>query len=214
MSESLYDILSEAKNLSEVQKMFLQEQLKCSGKSDPRAHRWHPSMIRLALYVRMQSPSADDALRDSGVIKLPCKRTLFDYSHAFEPQAGVSDGMMKIAKDKVSKLKENYQLYADLMVDEMYVSKNLVYRQSDGQVVGYVHSSDVEKEVMHLENHVSGKDTEAKLPMANKILAYMVKGLTSSDKIVVASYPVNQLTKEILYQRTWEIISRLERAGI
>ena len=208
----LHDCLSAAKNLTETQKMFLEQQMKCASKSDPRGFRWHPSMIRLALHIRMISPAAYEAFRDSGVIKLPSQKTLYDYSHAFAPQAGVNDGLLSIVKKKIAEMKEAHQKYVALLVDEMYVSKNLVYRKSDNALIGYVHLNHVEEEMQRLENSLKGTTlVEPLQQLATKMLTYMVKGLTSNLKYVVASFPVNQLTKDMLYVRTWKVISRLER---
>ncbi|KAE8740774.1 hypothetical protein FOCC_FOCC013698 [Frankliniella occidentalis] len=51
-------------------------------------------------------------------------------------------------------------------------------------------------------------------PIASKILSFMVKGVASNVKEVVASFAVDQLTKEQLYCWSWEVISKLETAGI
>jgi len=42
----------------------------------------------------------------------------------------------------------------------------------------------------------------------------MIKGCTSDVKYLIAAYPCNQLTSDMLYSKTWNLISRLERASI
>ena len=79
MSSDLKEILDKCPTLTDVQKMFLKEQISLSAKSDSRAHRWHPSMIRFAFHLKMKTSTLED-MRDSGVIKLPTSRTLFHYS--------------------------------------------------------------------------------------------------------------------------------------
>ena len=62
-------------NLASVNKnsfadLFWKEQVKAFSRSSSGI-RWHPMMIRFALHLHLQSPSAYNALRESKVIKLP-----------------------------------------------------------------------------------------------------------------------------------------------
>ncbi|KAK3922779.1 Transposable element P transposase [Frankliniella fusca] len=218
LSDDFQQIL-ESSSLSDVQKLFMKEQMARSKLKDVRSHRWHPTMIRFALFVRDKAgKSGYAALRDTGAIALPSERTLFDYSHSFRPQEGVSDGILKIVCEKVKKLNKSYQKYHNLLCDEMYISKNLVYRQSDGTLVGYSHLDEVEKELQNFESHVehlfTGKSEKTELQLAKTMLAFLVKGVASDVKFVVASYPMLSLTGDMLYVRAWQVISKLERAGV
>jgi len=213
VSEDLANILANS-NLTTEQEIFFREQFSCFSKADPKAHRWHPYMIRLALHLHMVSRSAYEDLRNTGIIKLPSSRTLYDYSHAFVPEEGISDGSIALAKSKIDKFQKKHQKYVTVFADEMTVSKNLVFRQSDGMLVGFTHLDQVDKEVLEFDKQLSGKGESSKGELASKILAFMIKGCTSDVKYVVASYPCNQLTKDMLYARAWNLISRLERAGI
>ena len=221
LSQDMSEILCRA-NLTQVQKLFLQQQIEASTKPDARGHRWHPAMIRLALHIKMISTSAYDALKDSGFLKLPCNRTLFNYSHFINPTEGISPGLIELVKKQLTKIgNEEHQKYFALLVDEMYISKNLVYRSSDGKLIGYTHLDEVDKEIAELENRLqsaaAGEENSSKTPqpaLANKMLAFMVKGLCSSIKCVVASYACSELNKDMLYTRSWDVISNLELAGI
>ena len=68
-------------------KLFWQEQRKNLQK-DPKARRWHPMMIRLAILLHSQSPQAYRTLRDTGTITLPGETTLRDYTNYICPQQG------------------------------------------------------------------------------------------------------------------------------
>lgn len=50
--------------------------------------RWHPMMIRFAIYLRCQSPRAYESLRESGVLRLPNQATLRDYTNFIQPKSG------------------------------------------------------------------------------------------------------------------------------
>ena len=80
-------------------------------------------------------------------------------------------------------------------------------------MIGYANLSDAANDVANLEAFLSdSKRSEPEL--AVKVLSYMIKGVSNDVKEVVASYSVKNLTAELLYSRTWEVINRCERAGI
>lgn len=216
VSNDLHEILKKA-DLTPIQQLFLEEQLKAAGKKNPRSRRWHPTLIRLALHIRMQSPT--EALRDSGAIILPTSRTLFDYSHAITPTDGISEGIMKIVEAAVKKKTKEFQKYHNLLLDEVYISKNLVWRQSDNALFGYAHMDDVEKEIQNFDKYVeerfTGKQEEEKDPeLAKTMLAFMVKGVATDIKYVVAAFPMSAISSDAIYVRNWQVISRLEKAGV
>ena len=68
--------------------LFSEEQLNAFNRN-PLANRWHPMMIRFALYLHLRLPSAYQALRESKVIHLPWERTLRDYTNVVHPDIGI-----------------------------------------------------------------------------------------------------------------------------
>ncbi|KAK3929441.1 Transposable element P transposase [Frankliniella fusca] len=216
LSEQFAEILLSSPCLTENQRMFLLEQWSSSNKSDSRAHRWHPAMIRLALHLYTTSPACYNALRDSGVLKLPCSRTLFDYSHAIKAKEGINDGIVQLAHDIVEKHPESYKKYHVLLCDGMHISQNLAFRKQDGVMVGYANLDNVTEEMARLDKFLEGHDPVLAEPqLATEMLAYLVKGMGSSDvKFVVAAYPCKTLTKETMYRWTWDVIQELEIAGV
>ena len=74
------------------QHVFWQQQLHCARKKDQRQRRWHPLMIKWALYVQHLSGKAYayDTIRESGFIALPSQRTLRDYTYFVSSSVGFS----------------------------------------------------------------------------------------------------------------------------
>ena len=72
-------------------RIFWEQQLKMATIQDSRGRRWHPVMIKWALYLQHQSSSSYETLRSSGCFSLPSQRTLRDYSHCIKASAGFSD---------------------------------------------------------------------------------------------------------------------------
>lgn len=214
LSENFTAILMASPKLTEVQKWFLQEQWNQAHHSDSRVHRWHPAMIRLALHLQWTSDAAYEDWRDLGIIKLPCKRTLFDYSHAIQAKDGINEGILKLVFKRVENFLE-YQKFHNVLCDGMHVSQNLVYRKSDGVLVGYSTLDDVDKELQKFDNYVTGKEPVVnERQLATEVVAYMLKGVASDVKCVVASYPCKVWTKSMMYARSWDVIRILEKNGL
>ncbi|XP_034246797.1 uncharacterized protein LOC117648399 [Thrips palmi] len=214
LSKNLNIVLKNNK-LTDIQKIFLEQQMRASAVKSKTGMRWHPMMIRFALHLKSISPAAYDAARQSGMIALPCVRTLFDYSSVYKPETGTNAKILEDISKKVSELKESYQKFHVLMFDEMTTSQNLVYSKETGELFGYAHLSEVSKEMNELQRQLEGeKEVECTPPIADHMLTYMIKGTASGVKEAVASYPTKKLTKEQLYERTWDVIGNLELAGV
>ena len=116
---------------------------------------------------------------------------------------------------KVQGYDKDHQHYHSLLMDEIHICQKLVYRKSDGKLVGYVKLNEVETEIDNLMSSIKeGNKVERKLPVATKVLAYMVKGCTNSVKEVVAAFPTASVTKEFLFDRTWSVIRGCEDVGV
>ncbi|KAK3907208.1 Protein FsrB [Frankliniella fusca] len=179
VSAALEHILK-SQELSENQKVSLEQQIKNATKKDARTRRWHPALIRFALYLKSKTTnSAFEGLRDSGLIVLPCSKTLFDYSHAMSIQEGVNEDILQHVATKVSKLPKSYQKYHSLLCDEIYVSQNLVYNASDNSLIGYEKLDDVEKEMREFDSHIeklfSGQNVKKEVESAKTMLCYIAR---------------------------------------
>ena len=205
--------LVEENQMTPLQALFLEQQLRALSAKSPRARRWHPTMIRFALSIYHKSPAAYGALYDSGMLTLPCRRTLFDYTHFKRVTDGVHYEVLEAVTKRLEKM-EPYQRYHVLMADEMYTSKNLVYESATGRLIGYASVNEVQTELKNLEAFLSDPEAPAaRPPLASKVLTFLIKGVSSSVKEVVATYAVDTLSKEMMYGWTWDVIGKCEQAG-
>ena len=83
-------IIEDTHSPESFQRIFWNQQLKAATCSDSRGMRWHPLMIKWALYLQHQSSGAYETLRSSGCISLPSQRTLRDYTHHVQACTGFS----------------------------------------------------------------------------------------------------------------------------
>jgi hypothetical protein len=71
-----------------LMKLFWQQQLQANQLKDHRQVRWHPTMIRWRLNLKLKSSGVRGVLRSSGVFVLPSERTLRDYTHWIKADSG------------------------------------------------------------------------------------------------------------------------------
>lgn len=129
-------------------------------------------------------------------------------------KTGVNHAKINMIREQVSKYKHESQSYHNLLMDEKHVSQKLVYEKSTGNMNGYIDLEDVQQEMNYLVQKVNTNLPPEAPPIATKMLSFMVKGVVNGIKETVAHFPVNSLTKELLYDYTWEVIAALELAGV
>ena len=147
LNADLTDIMSE--NHDRIEKtypegsfarLFWEEHQKAASVSNSRQTRWHPVLTKWCL-------------RTSGFIKLPSKRTLYDYTHYFIQKPGFQDEVNSQLVDEVQKLNlQDTRKFVGLLVDEMKIKEDLVYNKHTGQIVGFTNLDDVSQRLLQLEN--------------------------------------------------------------
>ena len=87
-------------------------------------------MIRWCLYLRHVCGSGFEVLREAGVIKLPCQRTLRDNTYFTN---GFSDDVDKQLMESAMITKcEEREKYVAILMDEMHIKEDLVYDKHTG----------------------------------------------------------------------------------
>ena len=143
-------------------KLFWQQQQKNSPRS-ANGRRYHPMVIR--------SSSAYDELRGtfdgSGIIELPSRRQLRNYSNAIKPKTGFNPEIVETLANMVKAYK-SFERYVSILFDEMKVQSGLVWDKNSGELIGYVDLGDPDTNYATLdaEDHI-----------ATHALVFMVKGI-------------------------------------
>ena len=191
--------------------VFWQQQMEAASKSDSRAIRWHPLMIRWCIYLRHQSQAAYETLCQSKCILLPSQRTLRDYTHHIKATNGFSSvvdvQLCQAANLKSCKLIDQYVV---LLLDEMCIEEGLVYDKYTGELIGFTDLGDINSHLLSLEQSL----VDSKLqPLATTIMTFMVRGLFSHLQFPYAHFPCHKVTGDLLYDPFWKVVYRLERCG-
>ncbi|KAE8740549.1 hypothetical protein FOCC_FOCC013930 [Frankliniella occidentalis] len=213
VAEDLSEILKNC-TITPAQSVFLQQQIKASQVKKTCGMRWHPTMIRFALSVHLTSPAAYELLRQTGMVKLPSSSTLFEYSHVENVVEGIDRTVLESISKRLANFPEKHKKFHVLMGDEMYISQNLVFQKSTGKMIGYTSLNHIDKEVADLEKCIDNPDREMEEIIAEKVMVYMIKGISNGIKEVVATFTTGTLTANQLYVWTWQVIGALERSGI
>jgi hypothetical protein len=187
------------------EKLFWQEQKK-SFQKNPKAVRWHPMMIRFALHIHLRSPSAYKALRESNVVKLPCERTLRDYTNTVHPSTGFHKAVFDDLKHQVEKLND-IQKYVVLMLDEVSIKDDLVYDKVTGELVGFVNiGNDVDD--CHV---IRNKEENIKTAnVATHALVFMVTSIASRLKFSLGYFATTTATADQLFLLMWKAVDCLK----
>uniref|UniRef100_A0A8W8M802 Transposable element P transposase-like RNase H domain-containing protein n=1 Tax=Magallana gigas TaxID=29159 RepID=A0A8W8M802_MAGGI len=196
VGEGLFATLQSYKSGNALMDLFWEKQKKAFTTS-PKGMRWHPMMIRFAIYLRCQSSRAYESLRESGVLRLPNQATLRDYTNFIQPKSGFHaeafQELKKVAKDLSSEKKN-----VCLLRDEMKVKSDLVYDRRSEQVIRFTNP----------ETWTFDEDETKRI--ATHVLVFMVIGIISNIKISIGHFPTRSSTADELFLLLWKAVAYIE----
>ena len=156
------------------------------------------------------STSTYDALRSTGVLTLPCNRTLRDYTHWMEAGPGYIDKVDQhlMSQTKISSLPE-FQKFVCLLFDEVKIKEDLVYDKNSAEIIGFVNLGEINNQLIQLERSETGSHPS----LATNMLVFMVRGLFLKLEYPYAQFPCASLSADQLFPIVWGCIERLEMCG-
>ena len=116
--------------------LFWEEQEK-AFKQENRGMRWHPMLIKFAIFIRQQSPCVYRCMRDMGILKLPGESTLRDYTSVFSAAPGFQGQVLEDLQLQVETYDAEHR-YVCLLHDEMSIKSDLVFDGKSNELIGYV----------------------------------------------------------------------------
>ena len=190
-------------------RLLWDEQLKAATAKDSRQVRWHPTLIKWCLNLKLLSSSAYHALRTSGFLKLPSERTLQDYVHYFSNKPAFQNKVHQQLLDEINgvHLSESKK-YVALIIDEMKFKEGLVNNKHSGKVIGFTDLGDINNELLQLENNTEHP------PIATHVLVLMVRGIFFKMESPYAHFGTDGISADMLFPIVWEAIRCLEIDGI
>ena len=172
--------------------------------------KWHPMIIRWCLYLRQTSNKCYESLRQSGFLKLPSTRTLFDYSHYIKSVNGFCPDVTEMLKNEATKnemFTEDWKSWVGLLFDEIHVKADLVYDKHSGELVGYVDLDSVGNQILQMQQQLENR----KQTLAKSMLVLMVRGLCGNLTFPLAGFATESIKDEFLFPIVCKTIMYLER---
>ena len=181
-------------------KFFWEQQMRLL-QTNKMGRRYHPQVIRFALSIHCKSPSAYREIRESGALILPSERVLRDYKNYFKPGAGITKENIEELKEKTSTY-TGIQQYVAVVMDEMKIQENLVFDKSSGELIGFIDLGDPLTTFANVN-----EDSD---PIASHALAFLVRGLATHLKHIVAYFFTGNVTSFQLIPLFWKVVAVLE----
>ena len=192
-------------------RLFWQQQQQ-SLLTSPTQRRWHPMFIRWCLHLKMTSSAAYDSLR--GILKLPCGRTLRDYTRWIRAGVGLQTEVMEQLRNEVEiNSMQEWQKYVGVVFDEVKIKEGIVYDKESCSVMGFVDLGSVSNAFLNYERSMKGND-HVTHSVATHMLVFMVRGIFIRLNFPYAQYPTSDVSAGLLYPIVWEVIRSLECAGL
>ena len=217
MSEILQNSEYFANELPEgsFRRLFWQQQFQALSCKNPRQIRWHPTMIKWCLNVKLRSTSAYKAMRDSGFIKLPSERTLRDYTHWTKVSSGFQPSSFEyLLKEMKYEELEDWQKFVVLLHDEVKIKSDLVYCKHTGELIGFTNLGETNNRLLDLEKECQ-EESDMTPDIATYMLVFMVRGITTRLEYPLVHFPCSGgATADLLFPLVWDAVRYLETLGL
>ena len=210
MAEELVDKVQNEHSETSFERLFWEQQLKAAKVKNHKQMRWHPTMIRWALYLKSKSSTAYDALRN--VIKLPSGRTLRDYTHLYNPKLGFQKEVdQQLYEDlKVDQLAD-WQKHVGIVFDEIKIKEWIVYDRHGCEILGFLNLGGVVNHLHDFEKLCNGEEESYVPPV---VCCFMVHGIFVKTNFPYAQFATKSISSDELFPLIWEAIKRLELMGL
>ena len=128
-------------------KLFWEEHQKYLSSSSSSSIHYHPMINKYCLSLAAKSSSAYPDLRSnsrtgSGVLILPCLRTLRDYKNYIRPKRGFNNEVDDELNKKTELFSES-ERYVTILFGEMKIQEDVVWDKHTGELIGFVDLGDM-----------------------------------------------------------------------
>ena len=164
---------------------------------------YHPMIICFALSLATKSSTAYDELRRSGILILPSRRTLQDYTNAVKPSAYASAYASLLSQNCAinTKILMKSRDFDVLSFDEIKIQSNLVFDKHSGKVIGFVDIGDVDFSFATFSNLES---------LATHVLCVFVRNFTGQNRFNLGYFATHGVLAHQLLPLFWKAVAILE----
>lgn len=189
-------------------KLFLEQQLAALRSKTKRLRRWDPKVLQFCIHLYRKSPAAYKSLSSSGILELPSKRTLYSHSSHIGLKSGFNNDSFQMAKRMLdAACLQDHQRYVSLILDEMKIKEDIIYKANTGELVGFSNLNDTGNDILKLKQQsIKGEIPE----VATHVLQLMIRSVTGNFKFPVAYFPCKSMDSDDLHSIISEAIANLE----
>lgn len=162
---------------------------------------WNDKVIRDCILLNSCSPKGYNFIRQKKLLTLPSSMTLKRYIGPFTGEYGITSLIRDRLKEESSNLND-YEKFCSLVIDEMAIQQNLTYDMKCDTFFGLKTNNENE------ENRNQGPPQ-----LANKLLCFLINGLSTSYRIPCGYYFPKQLIGKDLFRLTNEVLTEVEKCG-
>lgn len=177
--------------------VFLLHQIKSYGK---KRLCYPEEVIRECVIWRFLSPKGYDHARASNLLTLPAKCTLQRYMGPSPTSSGMSTAMKERLIHEASMLSSKQHM-ASLIVDEAAIKPKCIYDRKADAVFGL------------RDKPANSMPCSSRETLANRVLCFVLHGITNSYRIPCSYYFTKQLSGRDLFAWIKEVISAVESCG-
>jgi len=174
---------------------MLLEQINAFGK---QRHRWSEFVIRQCIIWRAKSPCGYDMARRSSMFSLPSCTTLRKYTGPSSLTEGFSHLIEMRLKEEIKVLHPK-EKFCTIMFDEMSIKPQGNFVRQVGRVIGRA--------------TLWNRSKFDSAPLANKLLCFVITGLSTHYRIPVAYYLTKDLDSGQQLETLKSIIRSVETIG-
>ena len=141
---------------------------------------------------------------------MPSERTLRDYTNYIHEKPGsFQPDIFKMLQNEAKSIPESRR-YVMLLLDEMKIKEDIVYKKHTGDMVGFVNLGDINDTILDLQREMNG---ESHPPISTHMLAIMVRGVFFKLEFPIAHFGTDKLNAASLFPIVWEAVRHLESSG-
>lgn len=158
------------------------------------------SILRECVLWKACSSKGYEYARSRDLLKLPCRGTLRKYVGQSTGEIGTTSLIKERLRVEYDGMSVEQEAYCSLIIDEMSIQQKVIYDKQVDKIFGLV--------------DMGTADNTTTVPeVANRLLCFVLRGLSTAYVIPVGYYFTRALKHDKLFSMTMEVMEAAEQAG-
>lgn len=158
------------------------------------------SILRECVLWKACSSKGYEYARSRNLLKLPCRATLQKYVGQSTGEIGTTSLIKERLRVEYEGIGVEQEAYCSLIIDEMAIQQKVIYDKQVDKIFGLVDMG-------------AAEDTTTVPEVANRLLCFVLRGLSTAYVIPVGYYFTRALKHDKLFSMTMEVMEAAEQVG-